>query len=105
MDNTISLKRLEIVVSKNKFSKIASLFSRSDVRGYTIIKHAGGLGSRGPVENGDVTLNDGNVVVILACQEQKAQKVLAEIQPIMEELGGICLISDCLWLEKPKATY
>jgi nitrogen regulatory protein PII len=105
MDNTIAMKRLEIVISKDKFSKIASLFSRSDIRGYTIIKHAGGLGSRGPVENGDVTLNDGNVVVILACQEKKAQKVLAEIHPIMKELGGMCLISDCLWLEKPKASY
>lgn len=105
MNNTIAMKRLEIVISKDKFSRIANLLSKTEVRGYTIIKQAGGLGSRGPVEFGDVTLNDGNVVVILACQEDKAQKVLAEMQPIMQELGGMCLISDCLWLERPKASY
>lgn len=48
MDNTIAMKRLEIVISKDKFSKLASLFSRSDIRGYTIIKHAGGLGREVP---------------------------------------------------------
>ncbi len=105
MNNTIAMKRLEIVINKDKFSRIASLLSKTEVRGYTVIKEVGGFGSRGAVDSSDVTLNDGNVVVILACQEEKAQKVLAEIQPIMKELGGMCLISDCLWLERPKVSY
>lgn len=105
MENTIAMKRLEIVISKEKFSRIASLLSKTEVLGYTIIKQAGGLGSRGVIDSNDVTLNNGNVIVILACKNEKAQKVLAEIQPIMKELGGMCLISDCLWLEGSKVSY
>ncbi len=105
MNNTIAMKRLEIVINKDKFSEIASLLSKTEVHGYTVIQQAGGLGSRGVIDTNDITLNSGNVVVILACQEEKAQKVLAELQPKMKELSGMCLISDCLWLEGSKVSY
>lgn len=105
MNNTIAMKRLEIVVGEDKLSKIASLLSKIEIQGYTVIKEVGGLGSRGAIDPNDVILNNVNVVIILACQEDKAIKVLAEIQPIMKELSGMCLISDCLWLEGSKVSY
>ncbi len=105
MNNTIAMKRLEIVIGKDKFSRIASLLSKTEVHGYTVINQAGGLGNRGVIDSNDITLRNGNVVVILACQEEKAKKVLAEMQLIMKELGGMCLISDCLWLEGSKVSY
>jgi len=101
----MKMKRFEIVIRKDKFSRIANLLTKTDVRGYTVIKQAGGLGSRGVVDPDDVILDDENVIVILACLEEKAQKVLVEIQPILKELGGMCLISDCLWLERSAVSY
>ncbi|PTN13332.1 P-II family nitrogen regulator [Nitrosomonas aestuarii] len=105
MNNTVEIKRFEIVIRKDKLSKIVSLLSKTEVRGYTVIKQAGGLGSSGAVDPGDVILNEENVIVILACQEEKAQKLLTEIQPIMKDLGGMCLISDCLWLGSPTGSF
>lgn len=99
MNNTIAMKRLEIVISKHKLSELTSLLSKTEVHGYTVIKQVSGLGSRGAVDPNDAIFNSGNVIVILACQEEKAQEVLAELQPKMKELSGMCLISDCLWLE------
>jgi nitrogen regulatory protein P-II 1 len=75
------------------------------VRGYTVLKNAGGLGSRGMRDPGDVLMEQENVMVVLACKEDQAQKVLNELRPAMKSLSGMCLISDCNWVEGPAVSY
>ena len=43
----ISMKRIEIVVDEESLRELTRLFREAKVQGYTIIKGAGGLGSRG----------------------------------------------------------
>lgn len=105
MNNTIAMKRFEIVIGIEQLDQLMELLERSEVRGYTAIKNAGGYGSRGARNPDDVLMTDENVVIILVCKEDQAQRVLNELRPVMKELGGMCLISDCQWVEGPAVSY
>ena len=91
----ILMKRFEIVVGIEHLNQLIELLERSEVRGYTVIKKAGGLGSRGERNPDDLLVADENAVIILACKEDQAQKMLNELRPAMEGLNGMSLISNC----------
>ena len=95
MNDSIIMKRFEIVIGAGHLNHLVELLERSEVRGYTVFKNAGGLGSRGTRNPDDVLIVDENVVIILACKEDQAQKVLNELRPAMKSFNGMCLISNC----------
>ena len=99
------MKRFEIVIGIEQLEQLVELLEKTGVRGYTVIKNAGGYGSRGARNPDDVLMEEENVVIVLACKEDQAQKVLNELRPVMKGLGGMCLISDCLWVEGPAVSY
>ncbi len=105
MDNTITMKRFEIVIGIEQLDHLTDILDRCAVRGYTVLKNAGGLGSRGMRDPGDVLLEQENVMVVLACKDDQAQRVVNELRPALKSLGGMCLISDCLWVEGPAVSY
>lgn len=105
MDNTIAMRRLEIVIGIEQLEELMTLLGKSGVKGYTIIKNAGGYGSRGTRDPHDVIMDEENVVVILACKDDQAQIVVGQLRPVMKRMGGMCLISDCLWVEGPAVSY
>lgn len=105
MNNTIAMKRFEIVIGVEQLEQLTELLDRCAVRGYTVLKNAGGLGSRGVRDPGDVLWEQENVMVVLACKDDQAQKIVTELRPALKSLGGMCLISDCLWLEGPAVSY
>ncbi len=105
MDNTIVMKRLEIVIGIEQLEELMELLGKGGVRGYTVIKNAGGYGSRGARNPDDVLFEQENVVVVLACKEDQAQLIVSHLRPVMKKLGGMCLISDCLWVEGPAVSY
>ena len=105
MNNTIAMKRFEIVIGVEQLEELMGVLEKAGVRGYTVIKNAGGYGSRGARNPDDLLMEQENAVVILACKEDQAQKVVNELRPVMKGFGGMCLISDCLWLEGPAVSY
>lgn len=105
MNKTIAMKRLEIVIDAEKLNDLIALLESAGVRGYSFIKNAGGLGSRGERRPDGLFLQEENAMVILACQEDQSQKVVAALSPKLKEFGGMCLISDCLWVEGPAVSY
>ncbi|MCX7184385.1 MAG: transcriptional regulator [Nitrosospira sp.] len=105
MNNSIPMKRFEIVVDEEKLNEVITLLGEAGVRGYTFIKNTGGLGSRGERRPDGLFLQEENAMVILACQEEQAQKVVTALRPRLKEFGGMCLISDCLWVEGPTVSY
>ena len=105
MNKTIAMRRFEIVIGIEQLDQLTELLDRCAVRGYTVLKNAGGLGSRGVRDPGDVLMEQENVMVVLACKEDQAQKIVNEIRPSLKGWGGMCLISDCLWLEGPAVSY
>ena len=55
-DTLISMKRIEIVVDEESLGDLLELVAGAGVRGYTFIKQAGGLGSRGERRPDDYAL-------------------------------------------------
>ncbi|MBX3640395.1 MAG: transcriptional regulator [Nitrosomonas sp.] len=105
MSPTLSMKRIEIVIDAGRLEELISLLMEAGAKGYTVIRRVGGLGSRGTRSPNDVLWDEGNSVVILACKADQATKIMQGLCPKLKKFGGMCLISDCEWLEGPAASY
>ena len=104
-DTLISMKRVEIVIDEESLGELLDLLRTTGVRGYTFIKQAGGLGSRGERRPDDYALEEKNAVVILACEEKHAERLIGALRPKLKDFGGMCLISDCEWVIGPAVSY
>lgn len=105
MNSTIAMKRIEIVIDEEKLEELITLLNEVGVRGYTFLKKAGGLGSRGTRRPDGLFFEEENAMVILACQEELTQKLVTALCPKLKGFGGMCLVSDCLWVEGPTVSY
>jgi len=101
----ISMKRIEIVVNEESLNDLIKLFRETNVRGYTVIKKAGGLGSTGERNPDDYAMEQNNAVMVLACEENQAEKLVTTLHPRLKDFGGMCLVSDCQWVTGPAASY
>jgi|SRR5690242_11966378 nitrogen regulatory protein PII len=104
-DTLIAMKRIEIVIDEEALGDLLELCRSVDVRGYTFIKHAGGLGSRGERHPDDYALQEKNAVVILACEDNQAERIITTLRPRLKDFGGMCLVSDCQWVIGPAVSY
>ena len=100
-----SMKRIEIVINEESLDDLIKLFRDANVRGYTVIKRAGGLGSTGERNPDDYVFEEENAVMVLACEEDQAEKVIMTLHPKLKDFGGMCLISDCQWILGPAVSY
>lgn len=105
MNATIALKRLEIVIDEEKLEDLIALLNEAGVRGYTFIRQASGLGSRGTRRPDDIFFEQTNAMMILACEEKQAERLVTTLRPRLKEFGGMCLISDCEWVIGPAVSY
>jgi nitrogen regulatory protein PII len=101
----IPMKRIEIVVDEESLRELTRLFREAKVRGYTVIKGAGGLGTRGERDPDDYVFEDENAVMVIACEEAEAERIVTVLHPKLREFGGMCIISDCQWVTGPPRTF
>ena len=101
----IEMKRIEIVVAKESLNELVDLLREARIRGYTVIKKAGGLGSRGERDPEDYPLEEENAVMVIACEEELAERLIMLLHPRLKDLGGMCLVSDCRWVKGPPVSY
>lgn len=94
------MKRIEIVISGSELDSLMTLLDQTDIEGYTYLKKVSGLGTHGARQSDNPFFEEENAVVIIACQEAQTHRVINELSPMLEDLGGICLISDCLSIEE-----
>ena len=104
-DIFISMKRIEIVVDEESLNELIDLCQEAEIRGYTVIKKAGGLGSRGERDPEDYPLEEENAVMVIACEEELAERLIMLLRPRLKDLGGMCLVSDCQWVIGPAVSY
>ncbi len=90
------VKRIEIVIEEIELENIIDELDRIGVVGYTIVPRAGGRGERGV--RYDSVQRLGNVLMTIACDERQASLVIEAIRPILRRYGGICLVSDAMWV-------
>lgn len=90
------VKRIEIVIEEIELENIILELDRIGVVGYTIVPRASGRGERGVRYESVQGL--GNVLMTIACDDRQAAQVIDAIRPILKRYGGICLVSDAMWV-------
>lgn len=93
------MKRLEIVVDTPHLERLLSRLRDAGAKGYTVLPNASGFGDRGTQRGDDPSGVSGNTCVLLAVPVEDAPKILEATRAALRRTGGICLVSDCQWLE------
>lgn len=94
-----SMKKVEIVIDVHEVSAVAQVLDAAAVSGYTVIREVTGKGSRGNRSGDDLTGALKNGYVFTACPESQARAVADAVRPLLRRYGGVCLITDCLWVD------
>lgn len=93
-----AVKRVEIVVDTLELSRVLELLGQAGISGYTVIRNAEGKGQRGVRSGDDVTRVFQNSYVLAACTAEELERVVAALRPVLKRVGGVCLVSEALWL-------
>lgn len=92
-------KRIEIVIEQPLAQRLAQRLVDLEAPGYTVVDHAGGMGDRGVRRADEPTGTSTNCVFIIACDEQHVvDQIIEGVRPILSRSGGICLVSDAMWV-------
>lgn len=90
------VKRIEIVIEEIELENVIRELDRIGVVGYTIVPRAGGRGERGV--RYETVQGLGNVLLTVACDDAQATRVIEAVRPILRRYGGVCLVSDAMWV-------
>ncbi len=92
-------KRIEIVIEEALAPRLADQLEAINASGYTLLQRAAGRGNRGLRRADDPTGTLSNCVFIIAVEEEQTVATIVEaVRPILARSGGICLVSDALWV-------
>lgn len=93
-----AVKRVEIVTDALEMREVCRVLDRLAVSGYSVIRDVTGRGERGVQSGDELTDVFKNSMVLLACPPERVQEVVEAIRPILKRRGGICLVSDAMWV-------
>jgi nitrogen regulatory protein PII len=93
-----TVKRVEIVTDAMETNRVLEMLDAAGVSGYTVIRDVGGKGDRGVRSGDDVTRVFQNSYVLCACTPEQLDQVVKAVRPTLKRVGGICLVSDALWV-------
>ena len=93
-----AVKRVEIVVETLVLSQVTDLIEATGIRGYTVIRNAGGKGGHGERFEDELTDLHRNSFLVVACDEAELAPLLESLRPLLSRYGGMCLVSDALWV-------
>ena len=89
------MKRLDLIFSERELDEMLKSLEKSNVPGYTVMKHATGRGPETIVsEDMEFTGLGANAHVIVFCDESLLDKIKENIDPILNYYGGVAYIAD-----------
>jgi nitrogen regulatory protein PII len=95
----IKMKKLEIIAEAAEIENIIQIFESVGVSGHTIINDISGKGGRGNRYADELTDVFKNKYILTVCDEKQAAKLTEAVRPILEKRGGVCIVSDVLWVK------
>ena len=93
------MKKVEIIVEALEVDTIIQILESAETSGYTIVNDIAGKGGRGSRLADELTDVFKNKYIITICDEQIAKSVIEAVRPVLKKSGGVCLISDVLWVK------
>jgi PII-like signaling protein len=94
------VQRLEIIIDQRHAEAIGAVLREEGVRGYTIFPGLAGWGDRGEQWADDISGVSSNVCILTACDGPTARRIGERILPILQSLGGLCLVSQAAILRE-----
>ncbi|MCA9297947.1 MAG: hypothetical protein KDA28_02710 [Phycisphaerales bacterium] len=93
------VKRIECIIDAAHTPTLLEAVRRAGVPHYSLIREVQGDGDRGKRSGDELTDIFRNCYILIACPEAKVDAVTSAVRPLLKAYGGICLVSDALWLE------
>ncbi|HEX9998472.1 MAG TPA: hypothetical protein VGB45_15140 [Abditibacterium sp.] len=93
-----NVKRVEIITDALEMREVVRVLDEQGVSGYTMIQSVIGHGGRGSQSGDDLTDVFKNSLVITACPPERLEALVEAIRPILARRGGVCLVSDAMWV-------
>lgn len=87
-------KKIEIVANSLEIRSIIEALEEIEVHHYSIIKDVQGKGSSGIMNGDEMTDIFKNGYIMIACEDEVSERIIAQVKPIIEEYGGLFLVSD-----------
>lgn len=92
-------KRMEIVIESALAPRFTEQLRQMGAPGFTLIPDVRGAGDRGERRANELSGDSSNCLIIIACPDQAMVDTIVEaMRPLLSRSGGICLVSDALWL-------
>ena len=93
------VKRFDIIIEALHTQEVVKAIDAAGIDGYTLIRDVAGRGDRGERMGDELTDVFRNCCFIVAVPEAKAARFQEALRPILHDFGGVCLVSDSLWLK------
>ncbi|NDP48212.1 MAG: transcriptional regulator [Sulfuriferula multivorans] len=95
-----AIKKVEIIIDYLELPRLLELIQKEDMAvGYTVIKEAVGSGGRGDRTGDGFSGELTNSYILIACSEDEAQSIVEIVRPVLKRFGGVCLVSDAMWVK------
>ncbi|CAA0121378.1 Uncharacterised protein [Halioglobus japonicus] len=92
-------KRIEIVIETPLARRLATRLRELGAPGFTLIPEVRGAGDRGERRADELSGDSSNCLILIACDDQATvDRILDAVRPLLSSSGGVCLVSDALWL-------
>lgn len=94
----IPVKRVEIVVEAVQVRQVVRLIEEAGIGGYTLTRNIAGHGHRGERDADGLSDAFENACFVVAAEPDQANRLVEALRPLLSEGGGMCLVSDALWV-------
>ena len=89
-----ALKKVEVVISSLDAQEVIRVFEKHGHSAYTRVEDIKGSGERGTQDGQGLARAFSNDLLIFVVNESVFEKAKEEIRLLMEDYGGLCLVSD-----------
>ena len=95
-----AIKKVEIIIGYLESPRLLEQIKEEGIAvGYTVIKEVVGSGRRGDRTGDGLSGELTNSYILIACSEDEAQRIVDIVQPVLKRFGGVCLVSDAMWVK------
>lgn len=95
----IAVKRIELVIPEHLLRDAIAVIDAHQPGGYTVLRGLSGKGDRGLQIDAGIVSDSANAAVLIACDPEVAVQIAEALRPLLRRFGGMCLVSDALWLK------
>lgn len=94
MTQTVSRRRIEVLVDAPLARRVVAAAAAAGVTGYTLLPTLGGSGERGAWTDDQITGAESKVIFLTVTSEQKADALVEALTPLLESHGLILMMSE-----------